>query len=404
MFTCQGAGARRALGVAIALVLQFGACAVQAAEPHAASGPVIELRYRYENVDDAGFARNADANTVRLRLGYRWVFAPGWQLYADGEHVQPFFGEHYNSTANGKTQYPTVADPKSDEINQAFVAYADDKVGATLGRQRVLLDNQRFFGNVGWRQNEQTFDAFASRYSFDDGGPTLRYIYLDRVLRVNGHENPNPLLRDWNLDGHLLNVSQKLPLGVLTGYGYLVENRDIETLSTETFGLRWTGIHPFVDTMLGWTLEYAHQSDWANNPMVQSAQYRLLEPTLAWRGITFKAGWEVLSGNGRYGFSTPYATLHAFNGWADRFLTTPKDGLDDRYAGAEGKFGKAAWVTSWHDFRADHGGKHYGSEFDASLGYPLCPHLTGLLKYADYHSDGFATNERKLWVSLEYRY
>ena len=97
---------------------------------------------------------------------------------------------------------------------------------------------------------------------------------------------------------------------------------------------------------------------------------------------------------------------HRYEGddWADRFLTTPKDGLDDRYLGAEGKLGKAAWVTSWHDFRADHGGRHYGSEFDASLGYPLCAHLTGLLKLADYHGDGFGTSERKLWVSLEYRY
>ncbi len=404
MSTHQGGGARSALVAAIALALQFGPSLSQAAEAQAASGPVIELRYRYENVDDTAFERSADANTVRLRLGYRWVFAPGWQLYADGEHVQALFGEHYNSTANGKTQYPIVADPKSDEVNQAYVAYADEKVGATLGRQRVLLDNQRFFGNVGWRQNEQTFDAFASRYTFANGGPTLRYIYLDRVLRVNGHENPNPLLRDWDLNGHLLNVTQKLPLGVLTSYGYLVENRDIKSLSTKTFGARWTGTHPFADTTLGWAVEFAHQSDWANNPLAQSAQYRLLEPTLAWHGVTFKAGWEVLGGDGRYGFSTPYATLHAFNGWADRFLATPKDGLDDRYVGADGKVGKAAWVTSWHDFRADHGGKHYGSEFDASIGYPLCAHVNGLLKYADYHSDGFATNERKLWLSVEYRY
>ena len=404
MSTCHGVGARSALGAAMTLALQLGSPAVLATESKVESGPVVELRYRYENVDDASFARNADANTVRLRLGYRWIFAPGWQLYADGEHVQPLFGEHYNSTANGRTRYPIVADPKSDEINQAYVAYANDTFGATLGRQRVLLDNQRFFGNSGWRQNEQTFDALSGQYRFAAGGPVLRYVYLDRVLRVNGHENPNPLLRAWDLHGHLLNISQPLPLGMLTGYGYLVENHDIATLSTRTLGARWTGIQPLADGKLGWTLEYARQSDWSNNPMSQSASYRLLEPSFAWRGVVFKAGWEVLGGDGAYGFSTPYATLHAFNGWADRFLTTPKDGLDDRYIGAEGKFGKAAWVTSWHDFRADRGGRHYGSEFDASLGYPLCAHLNGLLKYADYHSNGFATNERKLWVSLEYRY
>ncbi len=404
MFTCHSNLARCALGIAIALALFPDPSPAFAVEPGAQSGPIIELRYRYEGVSDDAFARDAQADTVRLRLGYRWVFAPGWQLYADGDHVQSLFGEHYNSTANGKTQYPVVADPQSSEIHQAYVGYADDHVGATLGRQRVLLDNQRFFGNSGWRQNEQTFDALALRYAFGDGGPTLRYTYLDRVLRVNGHDNPNPLLREWNLDGHLLNVSQVVPLGLLTGYGYLVENHDIATLSTRTFGARWTGTQPFADIKLGWTLEYARQADWANNPVQQSASYRLLEPSLEWRGVAFKAGWEVLGGNGRYGFSTPYATLHSFNGWADRFTTTPNDGLDDRYAGVTGKMGGATWATSWHDFHADHGGRHYGSECDASISYPLRADLTGLLKLADYRSDGFSTDERKVWASVEYRY
>ncbi|MEP7096414.1 MAG: alginate export family protein [Dokdonella sp.] len=404
MSTRHSIDARCALGFAIALALLQGAPAISAAEPGMQSGPVVELRYRYEGVSDDAFARDANANTLRLRLGYRWLFAPGWQLYADGEHVQSLFGAHYNSTANGKTRYPVVADPQSDEINQAYIAYANDHVGATLGRQRVMLDNQRFFGNVGWRQNEQTFDAVALRYAFGDGGPTVRYTYLDRVLRVNGHDNPNPLLREWSLDGHLLNVMQVVPLGVLTGYGYLVENHDIATLSTRTFGARWTGAQMFADIKLSWTVEYARQSDWANNPAQQDASYRLFEPSVEWHGIGFKAGWEVLGGNGRYGFSTPYATLHVFNGWADRFSNTPHDGLDDRYVGATGKIGGATWTTTWHDFHADHGGSHYGSEWDASVSYPLRTDLTGLVKIADYRSDGFSTDEQKFWFSLEYRY
>ena len=397
------------LGWAFATLFAFAAaCASARALPppamELASGPTIDLRFRYEGVDDAAFARAADANTVRLRLGYRWVFAPGWQLFADGEHVQALFGEHYNSSANGKTQYPTVVDPESNEINQAYVSYANDAFGATLGRQRLLIDNQRFFGNVGWRQNEQTFDALALRYAFADGGPTLSYFHLAQVLRVNGHENPNPLLRAWDLDGDLINVSQKLPLGVLTGYGYFVENRDIATLSTRTTGLRWSGSQPFDALTFAWSAEFATQSDWRNNPAAQHANYRLIEPALTWQGVTFKAGWEVLGGNGRSGFSTPYATLHAFNGWADRFTTTPKDGLDDRYLGANGKFGKAAWAAVFHDYHADHGSQHYGREFDTSLGYPLNSQWTALLKYADYRSDGFSSDERKLWASVEYRF
>ena len=404
MADCRFALTRRAAGAAIAFALLFDASAICAAEATSQSGLELDLRYRLESVVDDAFARDAAANTVRLRFGYHWVFAPDWQLYAEGERVQALFGERYNSTANGKTQYPVVADPQSTEINQAWIGYANERFGATLGRQRVLMDNQRFFGNVGWRQNEQTFDALALRYAFGDGGPSVRYTYLDRVLRVNGHDNPNPLLREWSLDGHLINVSQTVPFGLLTGYGYLVENHDIATLSTRTLGARWVGTQPLANVKLGWTLEYATQSNWANNPAQQSASYRLLEPSLVWRGLTFKAGWEVLGGNGHYGFSTPYATLHAFNGWADRFTTTPADGLDDRNVGASGKIGSATWATSWHDFHADQGGRHYGSESDASISYPLRAGLTALLKIADYRSDGFSGDERKLWVSLEYHY
>jgi hypothetical protein len=396
---------RAALAAALMLLLAPALAAAQVAPDAPRTGPMLDLRYRTEVVDDAAFARDAVADTLRLRLGFRWVLAPGWQLYADGEHVEPLFGEHYNSTANGRTQYPVVADPGSTEINQAWIGYAGPTLGATLGRQRLLLDNQRFFGNSGWRQNEQTFDAFTSRYAFGGGGPTVRYAFLDRVLRVNGHDNPDPLLRAWDLRGHLLNIAQAVPAGQLTGYGYWVANEDIATLSTRTLGARWTGRQAFEPLAVGWAVELAQQSDWSNNPVHQAARYRLVEPMLEWKGVVFKAGWEVLGGDGRYGFQTPYATLHAFNGWADRFTTTPKDGLDDRYLGASGSFGHGfSWAGTWHDFRADRGGRAYGSELDASLGYAFDAHWNALVKLADYRSDGFASDERKLWASIEYHY
>ena len=242
------------------------------------------------------------------------------------------------------------------------------------------------------------------RYAFADGGPVVRYAYLDRVQRVFGNANPNPLLRAWDLNANLLNVAQALPLGTLVGYAYSVRNDTVATASTRTLGARWTGTQTAGEAKFGWTLEYAKQDDYANNPASQGASYRLIEPSLTWRGVTIKAGDEVMGGNGHYGFATPFATLHAFDGWADRFLTTPVDGIDDRYLGANGFVGKAAWTTVWHDFHADRGGRAYGTELDAMLTYPLAKGLTGLLKFADYRSDGFSSSERKLWASIEYKF
>ena len=42
-------------------------------------------------------------------------------------------------------------------------------------------------------------------------------------------------------------------------------------------------------------------------------------------------GIEYLEGNGTIGFSTPLATLHKFQGFADVFLTTPASGITDAY-------------------------------------------------------------------------
>lgn len=384
----------------LAMALAMVAAPVQATNTQ--GGPILDLRLRQERVDDAAFARDANAVTLRARLGYRWLFGSGWQVQLAGEHVQPLFGERYNSTANGEVHYPVVLDPKSTQLSRAFVAYSGEQMIASVGRQLVQLDNQRFFGNSGWRQNEQTFDALALEYRL--GTTRLGYIWLDRVNRIHGHDHPNPALRAWDLNGHLITARRDTVLGTLGGYAYLVENRTVAVHSTYTTGLRWTGDQQLGAGILGWSVEYARQRDWRNNPLQINASYHLLEPTWAWRGLLVKAGWEVLGGDGQHAFATPYATLHAFNGWADRFGATPADGLDDRYVGISGKLGKGGWLVVQHDYRADRGGASYGREVDVSFAYPLHDGLTGLVKVADYHSRGFGSSTRKLWLSLDYSF
>ena len=131
-----------------------------------------------------------------------------------------------------------------------------------------------------------------------------------------------------------------------------------------------------------------------------------MSPRLERGPLILKAGWERLgAGRGR-AFQTPLATLHAFNGWADKFLVTPVNGLRDTYVSAQrgielgGRKGK--WEVAYHDFRADHGGSGYGRELDASLGVTLRPGFDVLAKLADYDSDGFARDTRKLWLQAEW--
>jgi hypothetical protein len=363
-----------------------------------------DLRYRFEQVDDKAFDRDANAHTLRLRLGYLWAPRPNWSLYLEGEHVEAF-GRSYNSTANGRSAFPIVADPESTEINQAWVAWQGESLKATVGRQRILLDNQRFVGNVGWRQNEQTYDALALHWKAS-ADIDLRYHYIDRVHRVFSDRALNPLLAERDHDSHLINLGWGLARGQrLTGYAYLLQDRSLPADSSATWGLRWSGQRELGEAALHWALEYAKQGDHGNQPADFSLDYWLIEPKLAWRNLTWTAGWERLGGNGQRGFATPLATLHAFNGWADRFLATPANGLEDRYLGVAGSVGKARWNLVWHDYAAARGGASQGNEWNASLAVPVPGRwpLQALVKLADYRGDGFAADVRKLWIQLEWK-
>ena len=363
-------------------------------------------RLRNEFVDDDAFASTANATTLRLRAGLRMRWAHGFSALLEGEGIASA-GDNYNSGANGVTARPAITDPEGAELNQAYLAWKGGHAAATLGRQRLLFDNQRWTGNSGWRQNEQTFDAAAFDVELQPG-LTARYAWLDRVHRVSGDQARDVLARERNLDSHAFNLAWKRGVQQVVGYAYLHDDRDAATASTATWGLR--AITDTVRDGHGWglALEVAEQGDYADNPLSFSHRYWLVEPTFTHAGITGRAGWEHLGGNGTHALQTPLATLHPFNGWADKFLVTPPAGLEDRYVAAGGAFGRDAtlskfkWTLAWHDYRADSGGDGYGKEWNASLAFPVHGKITGLAKLADYRSDGFARDTTKLWVQLEW--
>ncbi len=361
-------------------------------------------RLRHEAIDDDGFASSADATTLRMRAGIRAGFAHGLSAFVEGEGIAAA-GSH-NNGASGRTDYPAVIDPDGVELNQALLAWMGEGAGAILGRQRILIDNQRWLGNSRWRQNEQTFDALSVDWR---ASPSLtgRYAWIDRVHRINGDDALDPLSREREFATHLVNVAWKLDAHQLVGYAYLHRDRNVPSASTATYGLRWTGSQLRRGDGWGWTLEAAHQREHSDNPSSFAHAYWLIEPTLAWRGVTWRAGWEHLGGDGVHSLQAPLGTLHAFNGWADKFLVTPPGGLDDYWVGAGGKFGRGAhadkfnWNIAWHDFRADVG-EHYGTEWNASLAFPVSRSVTGLVKIAEYNSRGFARDGTKLWMQIEW--
>ena len=379
--------------------------------------PILDARYRFENVDQNNDLRDANAQTLRTRAGFQSGQWHGLSGLLDVDNVSRIGDDAYNSTRNGQKEYAVVADPDGTEVNQALLRY-DHKLGsAVLGRQRINLDNQRFIGSVAWRQNEQTFDGALTQLKPLDG-LTLSYAYLDQVNTVFGPDNGryDNLTNPANIDGHshLINAQYVfMPQLTATAYSYLLDLDNIAvaptaaegTLSSQTSGLRLNGVVAGVS----YALEYAQQKDYGDNPLELDSEYYLAELGYTLKGVQLKAGYEVLGGDngtGNRAFQTPLATKHAFQGWADQFLTTPADGLRDAYAGIALPLagGKAqAW---YHDFRSDRGGYRYGREFDLSWerAVPQVKGLSVLLKAASYRSsDALRTKDAdKLWVQVQY--
>jgi len=373
------------------------------ADQHPQAGSLLEavtdgkaygqVRPRYEFVDDEVLSDKAHAFTMRTRLGYETA---GWNRFSavvEFEDVRAFGSEKFNSTVNGHTQYPVVPDPESTEVNQVFLAYsglADTTL--QLGRQYITFDNERWVGPVGWRQNSVTMDAFTvSNQSLPD--TTIYYGYVDNVNRLFGEDHPT--LSDWDMNSHLVHVTYNgLAFARIVGYGYFLDFQDpaFEALSTRTLGLRLDGSHAISDTMkLLYTAEYADQTDYADG-RPGDADYYWLTLGLGFKQFEVKLNQERLSGNGTYSLSTPLATVHAQNGWADKFLANPADGLIDTSVAASTAVAGVKLVAIYHDYQSDNSSYDYGDEWNLLAVKPINKNLKVLAKYADYSADRNATN------------
>lgn len=366
----------------------------------------LTFRYRYEYVDQDNFDRNARASTLKSRLTFRSEQYRGLSFLAEVDNVSYLGDDAFNSTDNGNTNYPTVADPKGTEINQAWLKYQWQELSGTYGRQRINHGNQRFVGGVAWRQNEQTFDGFRAQWH-GQSGLTFDYAYVYNVNRLFGPDDTDEQPGNLNGDNHLLRLDYTVVQGhTLSGYVYLLDveerrgyapGKSVDN-STDTFGLEYNGaIGPA-------TLRaaYASQSDAGDSNLDYDADYYVLEGSVAFSPVTAKLGYEVLGGDNGVGFKTPYATLHGFQGWADKFLTTPADGIEDFYLGLSGKLVGVTLGATYHDFQAEDSSADFGTEIDLVATWPVNDLLSFQLHYADFSSDNKSRYDdtRKAWFTV----
>ena len=333
--------------------------------------------------------------------------------------------------SNGVGYKPVVADPSTTELNQAWLSYSyTNLVTVKGGRERLVFDNHRFVGDVGWRQNMQTFDAVGVEIKPIDG-LSLNYAYLWDVHRVFGDVSGLPAAspnHDFQSSSHLINIAYA-PCQYFraVGYSYLLDldlqngTAAARNASSATYGGYLAGSAPVTEKFsLGYRGEFAWQTDYAQSTLDYSAVYYNLEVSGNLKPFAFGAGYEVLgsgendgAGGGRTAFRTPLATLHAFNGWADVFLNTPNNGLRDLYGFAQVTLPYQIPVRFvYHKFDADSGNGDYGQEFDVVVSRKFGKNWSALLKYAYYMGNDAAApalavanvDVQKLWAQIEFNF
>jgi hypothetical protein len=357
----------------------------------------ISMRYRFENVDQDGIDKDANASTLRTRLTWKSADFKGFMANIEVDNVSLIGNDNFNSTANGKGQYPVVADPKGTDLNQACIAYRSGNALFSAGRQRIVHGGQRFVGGVAWRQNEQTFDGYRLQYNNHDK-LSFDFSYIYNVNRIFG---PTGDKADLHGALQLFTGSYKIDEAhKLSAYAYNLDFDTALALSSRTVGLAYDG----KISALKVHAAYATQADTGDNPVDYSADYIALEIGTAVSSIKLALGYELLGSDNGKGFATPLATLHKFQGFGDKFLATPANGVEDIYIKAATKYNKLGLTAVWHELSSDSNNIDYGSELDLVVSYPLADKVGILVKYANFSADDFATDTSKLWAMANVKF
>ena len=106
----------------------------------------------------------SNASTFRERVGFKTMKWNGFSLLAEGEFTQVAVAD-YNAGAGPRRlslrsgQHRDRGSPERRTQPGLSSNTTASTRTAKVGREKIIYDNAAFIGNVGWRQNEQTFDA-----------------------------------------------------------------------------------------------------------------------------------------------------------------------------------------------------------------------------------------------------
>ena len=420
---------------------------------------LTSFRLRYEKVSQDGNAPTTpaapfkDANALTLRSLIGWQTAP-YQNFSFGAQLIDVskLNDNFSDSTSGtlinaasnqpdKLQYAKVVDPDYTGVNQLFVDWTGIKnTKFRLGRQNINLDNVRFIGDIGFRQVMQVLDG-ASVLNKSTPDTEVYLAHFEAVRQINTKLRTKGALEVANIRYRITGTE------FLVGYGYLSSFEDLGSgnawfgagslnnpgklnvnadQGNKTFGLRLDGIHAFNPNFRAlYTAEYAKQTDYSGGDSRIDADYYKIGGGLGFENFNIRVDQELLGSNdNKYAFQTPFGTNHLFQGWVDKFLATPKEGIRDTFVTATYRYDDFTFFADYHVFNSDKdffkvtGGKgdKYGTEWNVAATYNYSKNIMAKIEYGKYsESDQYQPTATvtqanrirdtdKLWLTAMYTF
>ncbi|MEQ6122222.1 alginate export family protein [Reichenbachiella sp. MALMAid0571] len=264
------------------------------------------------------------------------------------------------------------------------------KYSLRAGRQEIVYDDHRIFGNVGWAQQARSHDAAVAKYKTDNFKLEMGFAFnQDRPNSTDTYYSVSNSYKAFqyiwahhargDFKGSFLFLNNGIQAGTPTNY---------RTVYSQT-----TGVHfEYKKNAISSSINLYHQSgehsdgsDINANLIGLDVDYKTGVKTSVF------VGYEMMSGNDQVGpgnknkaFTPFYGTNHKFNGYMDYFYVgnhINSVGLSDIYFGAKTAISKMNLYGALHIFastgKVSSGSfpntmsKALGEEVDLSLSYKV---------------------------------
>lgn len=278
---------------------------------------------------------------------------------------------------------------KSSSFHEAWAQYmVNDNLGLKMGRQEIIYDDHRIFGNVGWAQQARSHDAFIVKYAKGN-----HKLDIGLALNSDGQSGVDNLYSNvagyktfqygW-YHGKFNNLGVSI-LALNTGIEYL-DNNTVQTVDyMQTIGPRFT----FKSGKFSANAAAYFQSGKVRDLDVNASYYAVNLAFKLMKNFKIGAGIELLSGKDQNdtdaeikSFAPLFGTNHKFNGWMDYFYVGNHGGsvglmdISIPLIYTKGKF-SAKLIPHLFSAAADvYNGadvmdSNLGTEIDLNLGYKL---------------------------------